>query len=132
MAQRIFSIFFLWATLFSTLLTAQTPYYGPNHPAKPSDIPVQLYVYDETDTGITKVESVTFDGINVALQPAYLYVFSGGGGYQMGPGSYNLEWTVSSGQRSWPRTQTFKQTVTIQPGDSWLQVTIKGDKATVF
>ncbi len=132
MATRILGTFFLWASIFCAALTAQTPYYGSNYPASPSAVPVQLYVYDESETGIEQIQSVTFNNRDVPLQPADLYGFRGGGGYQMEPGSYKLEWTISTGKRSWPRTNDFTQTVTIHPGDTWTQVTIKGDKATVF
>ena len=92
----------------------------------------QIIVMDEGETDIKQIQSVTFDNMDFPLQPADLYGFRGVGAYQMELGSYKLEWTISTGKRSWPRTKVFKQTVTIHPGDSWTQVTIKGDKATVF
>ena len=129
MTQRFLSIFFLWAAA----LFAQTPYYGPNVPPGTSGgVQVQVYVYDETDVGSRKVETVVFNGRELDLQPPDIYGFRGGGGFQLKPGNYNLEWRVSLDKNAWPRSQSFKQSITVHPADTWVQVTIRGDKATVL
>ena len=121
---------FLWLFFSLSALLAQMPYYGPSKPS--SGVQVQLMVYDQPDLDGLKIESVTFNGTDVALQPPDLYGFRGGGGFLLNPGKFQLEWTVSKDKMDWPRTLNYKQTVEITPRDTWVQVTIKGDKATVL
>lgn len=128
MARR--NIVFYFASMAAILLGAlwaQTPYYGPNSPA-PGLIQVQLLVYDQPTENGLKIESVQFDGRNIALQPPDVYGFRGGGGFQMEPGNYQLQWVVSTGQSSWPRSVNYKKSIAIQRGDVWVQLTIKGDQ----
>lgn len=89
-------------------------------------------VYDQPDLGGLKIETVTFNGTDVGLQPPDLYGFRGGGGFLLKPGKYQLEWTVSKDKMEWPRTLNYKQTVEINSRDTWVQVTIKGDKAIIL
>lgn len=128
------SIFYtvLWAALLTTGLFAQVPYYGPTSPSQGNAIQVQLMVYDQPELGGIKIESVTFHGVNVSLQPPDLYGFRGGGGFQFQPGSYQLTWRVSNEKVNWPRSLEFKKTIVIKPQDTWVQVTIQGDKANVL
>ncbi len=123
------SCFTAFCLLFCALF-AQMPYYGPTSPSQ--GIQVQLMVYDQPELGGLKIESVTFDGRSVGLQPPDLYGFRGGGGFQLRPGKYQLEWRVSKDKSAWPRTISYKKTIEIQPRDTWVQVTIKGSEATVL
>lgn len=128
------SITFSFASLAAILLGAlwaQTPYYGPNSPVS-GLVQVQLLVYDQPEAGGLKIESVRFNGRNVALQPPDVYGFRGGGGFQLQPGNYQLEWDVSTGQSDWPRSRNYKKSIPIQRGDVWVQVTIQGDQANTL
>lgn len=122
---------FLGVSLFLAGLFAQVPYYGPTSPS-PSSIKVQVMVYDEPEPGILKIESVTFNGRNVRLQSPDLNGFRGGGGFQLQPGKYSLEWKVSRGSMAWPRTLSFKKTIEIQSRDRWVEVTVRGSEASVL
>ncbi len=107
------------------------PYYGPSSPES-NRVQVQVLVYDEPQLGGLKIESVTFNGRSIGLQPPDLYGFRGGGGFQLQPGSYRLEWRVSKDKVEWPRTLSFNKTIEIKPRDTWVQVTIKGDQVSVL
>lgn len=126
------SIFYrvLWTALLTTGLFSQMPYYGPTSPS--SGIQVQLMVYDQPELGGLKIESVRLNGINVNLQPPDLYGFRGGGGFQFQPGSYQLEWSASKDKVTWPRSMSYKKTILIEPRDTWVQVTIQGDKVNIL
>lgn len=97
----------------------------------PRAVQVQVFVYDEPELGGLKIESVSFDRRSVGLQPADLYGFRGGGGFQLPPGNYRLEWTASRGGHGWPRSEKYKKTVQIGTDDTWVQIEINGSSVTV-
>lgn len=146
MAQRFWLFFFIGSITFFlanfsySLGFAQTPFYGPPPPPKFSGPPptaihkikVQVLIYDQPELGGKKIESVSFNGKNIPLQPPDLKGFRGGGGFQLEPGSYRLEWRISGNPSGWPRSLGFEQAIKINENDTWVQVTIQGDKATLL
>ncbi len=132
--------FFFLALIFLNTGFGQVPYYGPDespHVTQPSPkvsqkIRVQILVYDQPDLGGLTIQEVSFNGTTLALQPADLNGFRGGGSFALSPGSYSLNWIVSRDARVWPRTIKHRQTVQITSKDSWMQVTIQGDQVTVL
>lgn len=135
--QRSLWVFLLVA--IASILVAQTPYYGPkplphfNEPKYPAKLyHVQLYAYDDPAPGGLKIQDVTLAGQAADIKPPDIHGFRGGGGFRLAAGKYKLSWNVSRDDFSWPRSLHYEQTITVVPRDTWLQVTIRGDKVTTL
>jgi len=110
---------------------AQTPYYGPTSPIS-GLVPIELQIFDDPELGGVAIEEAIFNGRQIPLKPAGLRGFRGGASFKLAPGSYDLIWTVSRPENSWPRTAKHKQKVSIQKNDVWVQVAIHGEHASVL
>lgn len=142
--QRVWS-FLGWCGIlsffyFTSVGIAQTPYYGPNEPPhfniKPPSASqltqVQIQIYDQPDLGGLRILDVSFNGAAIPLQSPDLHGFRGGGSFQMPPGTYQLVWSVSRDKQEWPRSLKHQKSVQVQQRDTWVQVTIQGDEATIL
>lgn len=115
------------------LLAASYTYLGPDGSAqkRPGLVQVQILVRDSADPSGPEVTSVTFNNNNVPLQPRDIYGNRGNGSFQLESGTYQLRWTVNIRKKIWPRNATYTHEVEISPRDSWIQISIEGDKASI-
>lgn len=115
------------------LLAASYTYLGPDGSAQkqPGLVQVQILVRDSLDPSGPEVTSVAFNNQNVPLQPRDIYDNRGNASFQMEPGTYELRWTVNVRKKVWPRNVTYTHQVEISPRDSWIQISIEGDKASI-
>jgi hypothetical protein len=114
-------------------LTAQNTYLGPDHPlpGNPQLVRIQIMVYDSPEQGGLQMQQVEFYGQQIPLKPRDIYGFRGEGTFQVKPGTYKLRWTAQRDKFIWPRTLDYEETVTIDPRDQWLQITVKGKDAEI-
>lgn len=114
-------------------LMVQNTYFGPTSPipGNPHLIRVQVLIYDSAEQGGLQIQEVEFDGNSIPLKPRDIYGFRGEGTFQVAPGTYKLNWTVQRDRIIWPRTIKHEETVTIDPRDLWIQITIQGENAAI-
>ena len=127
-------LFFQKGEVPTALLSQNTnTYLGPNQkiPGKPKLIQLQLLVYNDPNPKGVLIVSASFDGTTVPLKPSDIYGFRGQASFQKGPGKYKLRWEVERDEKSWPRTVSHEEDVTLDARDLWIQITIMGDKAEI-
>jgi len=114
-------------------LLVQNTYFGPTSPipGNPHLVRVQVLIYDSAEQGGLQIEQVLFNGNSIPLKPRDIYGFRGEGTFQVEPGTYKLSWTVQRDRIIWPRTINHEETVTIDPRDLWIQITIQGENAAI-
>lgn len=108
-------------------------YLGPHAPAggNPQLIRVQILVNDDPDPKGVQIVEASLDGTTIPLKPRDIYGFRGQASFQKKPGQYTLRWKVQNDRHIWPRTTTHEETVTLDPRDLWIQITITGNQATI-
>lgn len=138
MAQRVLQfILIVGAALFGVGVVlffaqntfAQTTYYGPTSPV-PGLVKVEIHIYDDPSLGGVTIESASFNNQAIILHPAGIRGFRGGGSFQVSPGTYKLVWAISRGKNDWPRTVRHEEKIQIKATDTWVQISIQGEKAT--
>ena len=115
-------------------LLAQNTYMGPIRPipGNPQLVQIEVIVHDSPKLGGLQIQSVSFNREDVPLKPRDIYGFRASVGFQFPPGKYLLRWTVQRDKTLWPRTVTHEEEVTIDPRDSWVQISIEGETATIL
>jgi len=108
-------------------------YQGPTEaiPGNPKLIRVEVIIRDSPKAGGLQIQSVTFNGKNIPLQPRDIYGNRGTGSFQVPPGKYKLKWVVQRDKPIWPRIKNREEEVTLDPRDLWLQIEIVGDEASI-
>ena len=108
-------------------------YLGPNEklPGNPDLVRVQVLVYNDPNPNGAAILSAGFDGTQIPLKPRDIYGYRGQASFQKPPGKYRLQWEVSHGQNTWPRSTSHEETVTLDPRDLWIQITVTGDSAEI-
>lgn len=120
--------------VFWSVLSGQNTYYGPVRPppGRPDLIRVEITVQDLVGETNLKIVSARFNGQSIPLKPADIFGFRGGASFQLAPGKYKLEWVVNRDNFAWPRTVRHEETVHVDARDSWVQIEIVGEKASVL
>jgi hypothetical protein len=115
------------------LFLAQNTYLGPIQPipGDPHLVRIQILIRDSPELGGVQIQSVQFDSQNIPLKPRDIYGNRGGASFQLPPGKRKLQWTVRRDRSIWPRTVSHEEEVTIDPRDSWIQISIVGDTASI-
>jgi hypothetical protein len=117
--------------LLKNSLLASYSYQGPTHPATQKLVRIEVLVRDSPEPGGVQIQSVTFNGRSIPLQPRDIYGNRGTGSFQLSPGKYKLHWVVQRDKLLWPRTLTHEEEVTIDPRDLWIQIEIVGEEASI-
>jgi hypothetical protein len=114
-------------------LTASNTYFGPvkQTPGNEQLIRVEILVRDSAEANGLQIVNVEFNNTTIPLKPRDVYGNRGNASFQMRPGTYQLTWAVNRDKFAWPRTVTHEETVTVDPRDLWLQISIEGDKASI-
>lgn len=120
-------------SIFDSTYLAQNTYLGPTSPVpgNPQLIRVEIIVNDDPKLGGLQIQQVKFNGTDVPLKPRDINGFRGQGSFQLPPGKYKLTWIVNRDKFAWPRTVSHEETVTLDPRDLWVQITIQGDEASI-
>lgn len=108
-------------------------YLGPNQPVlgNPQLVKVQILIYNAPNPSGVTIESASLNGKNIPLKPRDIYGYRGQAGFQLKPGTYKLRWKVNKDKNSWPRTIDHVEEVVISPRDLWIQITIRGNEASI-
>jgi hypothetical protein len=114
-------------------LLAQNTYLGPVKPVpgNPELVQVEVIVRDSPVLGGVQVQSVEFDGKSVPLKPRDVFGNRGKASFQVSSGHYTLRWVVRRDKILWPRTMSYEETVTIDPRDLWVQISIEGEASSI-
>lgn len=120
-------------SIFDSSILAQNTYLGPISPVpgNPQLIRVEVIVNDDPKLGGLQIQQVKFNGTNVPLKPRDVNGFRGQASFQLAPGKYKLTWIVNRDKSAWPRTVSHEETVTLDPRDLWVQITIQGEEASI-
>jgi len=118
-----------------TTLIASTSnsYLGPKKPqvGNPQLIQIQVTLQDSADAKGPQIVSAEFNGTSIPLQPRDIYGNRGAASFQVPPGKYKLRWKINLDKQAWPRTVSHEEIVNVSPRDSWLQILIQGDSASI-
>lgn len=106
--------------------------YNPYRAGPPSElINIQITIADQEDASKGRIESVTFNGKPIDLQPpnptrlrATIYP-------QIPPGQYEIAWTVRKDYSAWPQTITHNKEISITTQDQWMEILIEGDQLNI-
>lgn len=116
--------------LFSGLFGQSSTYLGPKSPEK-GLIRVEVLVQDSPELGGLKIDSASFNGESIPLKPSDVNGYRGGASFQVPPGVYKLIWVVLRDKTYWPRKITHESTVSVSSKDTWVQVSIQGEEASI-
>ena len=125
-----------WLFFFFAVV-AQSNYFGPKppphflSPPATNAIRVQIQIYDDPSLGGARINEVSFNQTKIPLQAPDLHGYRGGGGFQVPAGKYSLNWNVTVYQESSSQTFDHKKTVTISKNDTWVQIMIQGEEASI-
>ena len=120
--------------LLIAIFLGQHTYFGPTSPPPPQTprlVQVQVELYDEKELGGLTIEKASFAGYDIPLKPSDVFGFRGKGGFQLPVGTYPIAWTVRKQRLIYPRTVSYKKTVTVKPLDQWIEVVITGSSMVV-
>lgn len=120
----------LLAYLFLLLAQSNT-YFGPKSPSKLPLVQVEVLVQDSTELGGVRVISASFNQTDIPLKPPDINGFRGSGSFQVLPGKYLLTWVIQRDKIEWPRKIDHETEVIISPKDSWVQIYITGEEASI-
>ncbi|NGX63112.1 MAG: hypothetical protein KR126chlam6_00519 [Candidatus Anoxychlamydiales bacterium] len=105
----------------------QTAYIAP----KSKIVRVEIEIYDDLDKDFYDVEEVTFNDKNIPLQKANASGLRARVYFQVKPGKYDVNWTVSKHKFKWPRSTEYKKEINLTDPDKFAHILIQGEKATV-
>jgi hypothetical protein len=108
-------------------------YLGPKKrpSSKAQMVQVQILVNDDPSPQGVQIESVSFNQKNLTLKPRDIYGFRAESSFQVPPGKYKLKWKVQRDRSIWPRTLSHEEEVNVDPRDMWIQITIRGEEASI-
>jgi hypothetical protein len=120
-------------SVYSTMV-AQNTYLGPVRPipGHPELVRVEVEVHDSPELGGVQIESAEFNGQSIPLKPRDIFGNRGKASFQVPPGQYSLKWVVRRDKVLWPRTLSHEESVTIDARDLWVQISIKGESASIL
>jgi hypothetical protein len=117
----------------SLVADAGNTYLGPvgDPSANQNLVKVQILIKDALDPSGVQVTKVEFNQTDIPLKPRDIYGNRGSASFQLKPGSYKLKWRVNRDKLIWPREIDHEEIVHISPRDSWIQIDITGNSATI-
>lgn len=139
----IFLFLFAFLTIYSSnLIATKYPkilnknngeiYLAKYIPINEKIVRVEIQIYDDTAKDYFDVIEVTFNNKKIDLLRSDMSGNRGRAYFQLKPGSYSLEWTITTKKASsWPNTQNLQKTITLPDIERFVNITIVGKEATV-